>query len=217
MSSDDAYVVLPRTVRAGDDLQEVAVGVLEVHPAATVVVVDLTPVCEPRIGPVILVASLDAAKDLVELVLGDQKGVVLRKDLTVEVVEVVVVERNPLSISTIMNGPQGIASPSPSISVTYRAEICLSRHQTIAWFNITLILRLLHRVGPSGVPVGVDALCWPGLPGCSQPLLSKRSPHNVAAHCRWIPRQLDIWCTSLGVELSWMPGGWGGPGADCAS
>ena len=56
-------------------------GILEVHAAAAVVVVDLARAAAPRIGPVLQPALADAAVDRVELVLGDQEGVVLRADL----------------------------------------------------------------------------------------------------------------------------------------
>src|SRR5664280_1800166 len=70
-----------------------------------------------------------------------------------------------------MNGPQDLAFSSPRISVRYRAEILLSRHQTIVWFSITLTVR-------SPLSVDLQAMnrvrtCPAGLPPLlsAQPLL----------------------------------------------
>src|SRR5664280_1750855 len=100
--------LLPGAVGAGDDLQEVSFRVLEVHTMATVVVVDLTFGLEVRISPVVLSASLDAGEDLVEVVFGDQERIVLRKDLTVGIVEVVVVEGNAVAHLDNHERPPGL-------------------------------------------------------------------------------------------------------------
>jgi hypothetical protein len=71
-------------VGTGDDLEEVAVGILEVHAAATVVVVDLAGLCLARVGPVFQPPLTDAPEDVVEVVLADQEGVMLGGDLAVD-------------------------------------------------------------------------------------------------------------------------------------
>src|SRR5438105_6496223 len=75
-------------VRARDDLEEVAARVLEVHAAAAVVVVDLALLALARIRPVVEPALLDAAEDLVELLLADEERVVLLLDLVIGVAEI---------------------------------------------------------------------------------------------------------------------------------
>src|SRR5207245_4429477 len=72
-------------VRPGDDLEEVAARILEVHAAAAVVAVDLALPLLLRVGPVVETALLDAPEDLVELLLAHEEGVVLRFGLAVRV------------------------------------------------------------------------------------------------------------------------------------
>ncbi len=55
-------------VRPGDDLKEMTVGVLEVHPAAAVVAVDLIGAVLARVGPVLEPSPADAGEDSVEVV-----------------------------------------------------------------------------------------------------------------------------------------------------
>lgn len=59
---------LPAAVRPGDDLKEMTVGVLEVHPAAAVVAVDFVGSVLARVGPVLEPSPADAGEDLVEVV-----------------------------------------------------------------------------------------------------------------------------------------------------
>src|SRR5262249_30052855 len=75
-------------VRTREDLEQVAVGVAEVQAAASVVTIDLAAPRAARVGPIFDAALADASEDRVEVVLIDQKGIVLRRDLTVAVVEV---------------------------------------------------------------------------------------------------------------------------------
>src|SRR5437899_1366458 len=75
-------------VRSSDDLEDVTVGVPEVHATTTVVAVDLPRPAESRVGPVVEPALRDPAEDLVELVFTDEERVVLRRDLAVDVVKV---------------------------------------------------------------------------------------------------------------------------------
>src|SRR6266699_755726 len=64
-------------VGAGEELEQVAVGVLEVHAAATVPAVDRAALGPPRIGPVRQVLFADPAEGGVELLLPHQERVVL--------------------------------------------------------------------------------------------------------------------------------------------
>src|SRR5690349_10351492 len=64
-------------VGAGEQLEQVAVGVLEVDTAATVPGVDHVGLAAPGIGPVRQVLLADPAERGVELLLPDQEGVVL--------------------------------------------------------------------------------------------------------------------------------------------
>ncbi|GAB3796316.1 hypothetical protein GCM10027605_04040 [Micromonospora zhanjiangensis] len=75
-------------VRAGDDLQAVAVGVEPVHAATPVVGVDPARFPTHRIGPVRQIPFLDPAPDPVELVLTDQERVVLRMHRLVDLEDV---------------------------------------------------------------------------------------------------------------------------------
>src|SRR5215510_1886391 len=77
-------------IGAGDDLEQVTVGVFEVEPAAAVVVIDLPPRRLTGIGPVGKLPVADSCEDLVEFCFIDQEGVVLRHDLFLDlhVVEV---------------------------------------------------------------------------------------------------------------------------------
>ena len=76
------------SVRRGDDLEEVAARILEVHAAAAVVMVDLALLLLRRVGPVVEAALFDAAEDLVELLLAHEERVVLRFGLVVRVAEI---------------------------------------------------------------------------------------------------------------------------------
>ena len=49
-------------------------GVLEVHAATAVVVVDLAPMCTPWVGPMLQTPFEDAPVDGVEVFLGNQEG-----------------------------------------------------------------------------------------------------------------------------------------------
>jgi Transmembrane secretion effector len=68
-------------VRARDDLQQMTVRVGKVDSAAAVVMVDLRRAAPARIGPVSGPLSLDPTEDHVEVVVGDQEGIVLGRDL----------------------------------------------------------------------------------------------------------------------------------------
>src|SRR5690349_2509587 len=75
-------------VGAGDDLEQVAVGVLEVQAAAPVPVVDLAAPAPAGIRPVGQVPFADPAERGVKLLLADQEGVMLRGDLPAGLAEV---------------------------------------------------------------------------------------------------------------------------------
>jgi len=76
------------SVWAGDDLQNVPAGIIPIHPAASVVCVELTWPAFEWVGPVRQVAFLDPAEYLIEFRLTDQEGIVLRMWRTVVVGEV---------------------------------------------------------------------------------------------------------------------------------
>src|SRR5215213_6749224 len=75
-------------VRAGDDLEEMPAGILPIHPAASVIGVELARPAFEGVGPVRQAAFSDPTEDLVEFRLADQKGIVLRIGGTVVVGEV---------------------------------------------------------------------------------------------------------------------------------
>src|SRR5207253_10438304 len=68
-------------VGAGDDLEEMTVGVAEVDPTAPVVVIDLARPHLAGVGPVVQPPLFDTAEDRVEVVLADEERVVLGHDL----------------------------------------------------------------------------------------------------------------------------------------
>lgn len=76
------------SVGAGDDLQPMPIGVVEVHAAAVVPDIDGAGVAAHRVGPVGLLQSLDTGEDLVELRFRDQEGVVLPVEFAAAVDEV---------------------------------------------------------------------------------------------------------------------------------
>ena len=55
-------------VRAGDDLEEVTVGIFEVNAAAAVIAVDFASAVLAGVGPVLQASLADAAEDRVEIV-----------------------------------------------------------------------------------------------------------------------------------------------------
>src|SRR5213594_4064137 len=62
----------PVAVGLGDDLEQVAAQILEVDAAAAEMVVDLAFLLLSGIGPVLELARLDAAEDLIELLLAHE-------------------------------------------------------------------------------------------------------------------------------------------------
>ena len=116
-----------------------AVGVLEVYAAAAVVSADLAGPFPVWIGPVLKAPVTDAREDLVEFFFADQEILMLVGNLAVVFVEVVghvVVERED------EHRPERCGARQPKTSVKKVADFCLSRHQTIVWFNCTLTLRV---------------------------------------------------------------------------
>src|SRR5919112_5327447 len=71
----------PAAVRAGDDLQPVAVMALPVEAAAAVLVVDLPGLPLVRVRPPLAPLLLEPVPNGVEVVLADKEGVVLGFDL----------------------------------------------------------------------------------------------------------------------------------------
>jgi hypothetical protein len=75
-------------IRSSDDLEEMTVGVLEIYSAATVVTVNFAGVALARVGPILESLPADTGKDLIKVVFAYQKGIVLRANLAVVLVEV---------------------------------------------------------------------------------------------------------------------------------
>jgi hypothetical protein len=75
-------------VRPGDDFEKMTVGILEVHPAATIVTVDFVGVLSSWIGPMFDRSFANASKDLIELVFAYEKGVVLRRNFSISLVKI---------------------------------------------------------------------------------------------------------------------------------
>src|SRR5262249_5194386 len=63
-------------VRAREDLEQMAVWILEVHAAPAIAPVDLAGAALAGVGPVLEPPLANPAEDLVEIVLADQEGVV---------------------------------------------------------------------------------------------------------------------------------------------
>ena len=80
--SPPSWIPSAAAVRAGsDDFEEVTVGILEVHAASAVVVIDLARLlARAASAQWASLRSPNPAEDLVELGFADQKGVVLRRD-----------------------------------------------------------------------------------------------------------------------------------------
>jgi hypothetical protein len=67
-------------VGSGDDLQVVAVRVVPVDTAASIVVVDAARLLVRRVGPIGLPPHLNALEDPIELLFADEEGVVLDRE-----------------------------------------------------------------------------------------------------------------------------------------
>src|SRR4051794_3428620 len=76
-SRADHLEIVPASVRAGDDLEDVAARVFEIDAATAEVVVDLALLLQSRIGPMVEPSLLEAAEDFVELALAHEERVVL--------------------------------------------------------------------------------------------------------------------------------------------
>jgi hypothetical protein len=61
------------------------IGVLEIHPAATVVPVDFAGAVLARVSPILDSPSADASEDLIEVVFAYQEGIVLGGNCSVPV------------------------------------------------------------------------------------------------------------------------------------
>src|SRR3546814_13669233 len=80
-----------------------ALGIVEVEAAAAEIAVDLLRLLLAGIGPVVQAARSDAGKDRIELLVADQKGVVLQRDLPIALVEV---ERGAIVELDHQDGPE---------------------------------------------------------------------------------------------------------------
>src|SRR3546814_10464932 len=90
-------------VRPGDDFEQMALGIVEVEAAAAEIAVDLLRLLLAGIGPVVQAARSDAGTDRIELLVADQKGVVLQRDLPIALVEV---ERGAIVELDHQEGPE---------------------------------------------------------------------------------------------------------------
>src|SRR5215831_14258474 len=72
-------------VRAGDDFKQVSIRVFEIDTASAVVVIDLTQLPSPGIGPVGKLSIPNPAENLVEFGFANQERVMLRRDFAVGV------------------------------------------------------------------------------------------------------------------------------------
>src|SRR5262249_17874059 len=68
---------LPAPVGAGENLQEVAIRILEIESPAAIVVIDFSSLCFRGIGPIGKPSLSNACKNFVELSLANEKSVVL--------------------------------------------------------------------------------------------------------------------------------------------
>ena len=103
-----------------------APGVSEVDAATTVVGVDLARSLAAGVRPVLQPPRLDLAEDRVEVVLGNQKRVMLRAYLLGRIGVVV-----PCSSCTARKRPNGTGLGSPNSSLTNSADSRLSRAATM--------------------------------------------------------------------------------------
>src|SRR3954470_12610348 len=65
-----------------------AVGLLEVDAAPTIIAVDLASAMLGGVGPVFEAAAVDASKDLIEVFFADEEGVVLNTDLAILLIKI---------------------------------------------------------------------------------------------------------------------------------
>ena len=119
-------------VRAGDDFEEVTVGVLEVDTASAVVVIDLARLLPPGIGPAGKISIPNPAENLVEFGFADQKGVMLRRDFAVSVH---VIEIGSVLGDDDLKWPPALRAARFSISARNVAEALLSCADTIVWLK----------------------------------------------------------------------------------
>lgn len=75
-------------IRPCNDLKEMTVGVLKIHPAATVVPVDFSSPLLARVCPILQPSIVDAGEGLIEVVFAYQEGIMLGGNLAIDLVEV---------------------------------------------------------------------------------------------------------------------------------
>lgn len=114
------------------DFQSVAVRIVEVDAPAAVVVVDLAGAVVEGVRPVREARLPDPGEDRVEVVLGDEERVVLRRDLAGRVH---VVEGHAVGDLDRDEGAVPGLTLRPRMSARKRAEACLSRAVTMVWFS----------------------------------------------------------------------------------
>src|SRR5262245_22663423 len=115
-------------VRTGDNLQKMAVRVVEVESAPAVPGVDLVALAAAWVGPVCQAPFTNPLEDLVEFVLVHQERIVLRRDLAIGVD---IVQRRVVAYRTTANGPTSNGAGRPRISLKNFAAVSLSCAATI--------------------------------------------------------------------------------------
>ena len=78
----------PASVGPRDHLEKVVVGIIEIDAPSSVGPVDLSPLAQAGVSPVLDIAQADSTEDLIEFVLTDQKCVVLGADNAIHLVKV---------------------------------------------------------------------------------------------------------------------------------
>src|ERR1700754_354074 len=90
-------------IRAGHDLEKMAVGVVEIQAPATVVLIGFASALFAGIGPVLHAALANARESPVEFILADEKRVVLHRNRALAFVEV---ERHAVVELNDQHGPE---------------------------------------------------------------------------------------------------------------
>src|ERR1700693_5675863 len=114
-------------------------GIREVHPATAVVVVDLARPIVTGVRPMLQAARLDLAVDRVELLLGDEEGVVLPRDF-LALGASAKSRLTPCSSATTMKRPNGFGLGRPNSSARNSADSFLSREATMVWLKLMVIV-----------------------------------------------------------------------------
>src|SRR3546814_6290327 len=107
-----------------------ALGIVEVEAAAAEIAVDLLRLLLAGIGPVVQAARSDAGKDRIELLVADQKGVVLQRDLPIALVEV---ERGAIVELAHQERSEEHTSELQSLMRISYAVFCLKQKKNVSY------------------------------------------------------------------------------------